>query len=130
MPGLLNDPTPTASDHDPATSHEHGPIEDRPERDPAGRALDDPVTEYARLLWTALDNVAGYLRDEIARGPSGPVLDDRPPALTTEEQWKQWRQCYASVLGVLAGPRGDQGYGDQEAQLEYQNNVGRSGAAN
>jgi hypothetical protein len=127
MPGLISDHAGTASDRDPATSHEHGPIEDRPVRDPSDVTHDEPVTAYARQLWLELDRVAGYLREQVARGGSAPVVAGPEPLLRTEDQWQQWRETYAGVLSVLAGPAGDQGYGRQEAQLEYQNGASRTG---
>jgi hypothetical protein len=108
MPGLLIDGGGAASDHDPATSHEHAPIEDRPVRDPSYAAVDDPVTEYGRQLWTELYEVAHYLRESTA-------------SLRTEAEWAEWRVLYARVLSVLAGPAGDQGFGEQEAQVAFQN---------
>jgi hypothetical protein len=44
MPGLISDPEAAYTDRDPATSHEHAPISDRPVRDPSAVAFDDPVT--------------------------------------------------------------------------------------
>jgi hypothetical protein len=121
MPGLLSDDMGSAADRDPATSHEHAPIEDRPERDPSGVGVDEPVTQYARQLWTELDGVARYLQEQVAHGGGGPVVADSSSLLTTDEQWQAWQAIYAKVLSVLAGPKGDQGYGSQQAQLEYQN---------
>ena len=121
MPGLLADKNAPFSDSDPATSHEHGPTPGRGERDPSDAAIDDPVTRYGRQLWTELDKVARYLREEVARGGSGPLPAEIKPLLATEDQWQRWREVYARVLSILAGPAGDQGYGHQEALLEYQN---------
>ncbi len=121
VPGLLADGRGSASDRDPATSHEHAPIEDRPVRDPSDVERDEPVTAYARHLWHELDRVAHYLETQIARGGSnGPLVTQPTPLLSTEEQWAEWREVYASVLSALAGPAGDEGYGAQEAQLVYQ----------
>jgi hypothetical protein len=114
MPALISDANGSASDRDPATSHEHAPIDDRPVRDPSGVDADEPVTVYARRLWTELEQVADYLRDQIARGGNGPLLN-------TDDQWQRWREVYGGVLSVLAGPHGDEGYGQQEAQVEFQN---------
>jgi hypothetical protein len=120
MPGLLTDRSGAASDRDPATSHEHAPIDDRPARDPSDVTLNEPVAVYARQLWTELDRVARYLREHVAGGGDGPLLANSTPLLATEEQWAQWREIYGATLSVLAGPAGDQGYGEQEAQLAYQ----------
>ncbi len=117
MPGVLGDEHGAASDRDPATSHEHAPIEDRPERDPSDVGTDEPVTAYARQLWLELDRVAHYLHTEVARGGSnGPLVTQAKPLLSTEDQWDRWREVYGDVLSTLAGPAGDQGFGDQEAR--------------
>jgi hypothetical protein len=125
MPTLIGERRPAASDHDPATSHEHGPIEGRPTNDPSNIDINDPVAVYARQLWTELDAVRRYLVEDVAHGGAGPLLARRQPLLTNEDEWAAWRVQYASVLGVLAGPAGDEGYGEQEAQLEYQNRATR-----
>lgn len=120
MPGLLNDEHAASSDRDPATSHEHAPISDRPVRDPSHVLVDDPVTVYARQLWTVVDRLARYVRDDVAHGIGRPLLPDAPPVRSSDEQWRQWREHYAAALSILAGPAGDQGYGRQEATLEYE----------
>jgi hypothetical protein len=90
-------------------------------RDPSRTLLDDPVTVYARQLWTVLERVARYLREDVAHGSGNWPQRDGQPLLATDEQWQRWRVHYAAALSVLAGPAGDQGYGKQEATLEYQN---------
>jgi hypothetical protein len=120
MPGLLSDSNGSASDRDPATSHEHAPIEGRPTRDPSDVELDEPLAQYARRLWTELDRVSRYLRDQVAGGGDGPLLANATPLLITEEQWAKWREVYGSALSALAGPAGDHGYGEQEALLAYE----------
>jgi len=61
--------------------------------------------------------VAHYLHNEVARGGSnGPIVTEPKPLLSTEGQWARWRDLYADVLSALAGPAGDQGYGEQEAR--------------
>lgn len=121
MPGLLSDARGSASDRDPATSHEHAPIEDRPARDPSDYEREDPLVAYARKLWLELDRVAHYLHDGVADAAGGPLLTDARPLLMTEEQWQRWRTVYSEVLSTLAGPGGDGGYGEQEAKLIHQN---------
>lgn len=59
--------------------------------------------------------------EQVARGGNGSGRADIRPLLTTEEHWQQWRTVYSGVLSVLAGPHGDEGFGEQEARLEYQN---------
>ena len=78
----------------------------------------DWALDYARKLWSVLDQAARYLAEDVARGTSSPQLQS---LLTTEEQWQRWRDHYAAILGVLTGPVGDEGYGEHEARLEYQN---------
>jgi hypothetical protein len=126
MPGLLTDRSGAASDRDPATSHEHAPIDDRPARDPSDATLDEPVTRYARQLWTELDRLTRYLREEVGGGGDGPLLANATPLLTTDDQWTKWRELYGEALSVLAGPAGDGGYGEQEAQLVYQHAAARA----
>jgi hypothetical protein len=120
MPSLLTDPNGSSSDRDPATSHEHAPIEGRPARDPSDVELEEPLARYARLLWAELDRVSHYLREQVAGGGDGPLLANATPLLVTEEQWTKWREVYGGALSVLAGPAGDNGYGAEEAQLAYQ----------
>jgi hypothetical protein len=120
MPSLIADQIPVRSLRDPESGNESGPIDDPPDvvsEDPP----QDNVSVYARQLWTALDQVARYLLDQVARGGSGPVLAEAKPLLDTDDQWLRWSEMYAGVLSVLAGPHGDEGYGQQEARLEYQN---------
>jgi hypothetical protein len=113
MPSLLTAGVDTPSDRDPATSSEAGPGVDR-------RAENDRLAAYARQLWSELDRVSQYLRDQVAGGGSGPVLAETTPLLTSNDQWLQWREVYAQTLSTLAGPAGDQGYGAEQAQLLYQ----------
>jgi hypothetical protein len=110
MPTLLGDIRPhDLGSRDPQRSGDAGPIYTAPGR---GEAADvEAVSEYARKLWSVLDQVARYLAEQVARGSM----------LTTDAQWQDWRAAYATVLSTLAGPAGDEGYGEQEAQLEYQN---------
>ena len=118
MPGLLADPEPAyLASRDPQRSGEDtGPVDE-----PRKGDEDYEVRVYAQQLWTALDGMARYLLEQVARGGSGPVLAGHRSLLSSDEQWQQWRLIYAGVLSVLAGPHGDQGYGEQAARLEYQN---------
>jgi hypothetical protein len=120
MPGLIADQIPVRSLRDPESGNESGPIDDPPDVVSEDAPQDD-VSVYARQLWALLDQVARYLREQVARGGSGPVLAEAKPLLSTDEQWQQWTEIYSGVLSVLAGPHGDEGYGRQEARLEYQN---------
>jgi hypothetical protein len=122
MPGLLTDAAPAFSNRDPETSGDAGPIYDRPEGDAVNASGHDPVAEYARQLWRTLSEAVKYLRDDIARATSEPDTAGPTPLLGTDDQWGAWAAVYARALSVLAGPAGDEGYGEQEARLEYQNN--------
>jgi hypothetical protein len=121
MPTVLTNSRPAFSNHDPQTSGDAGPTYSDAELAAAKPDIDSSITEYARELWRALDEVGQYLREELAHGGSGPVRANRRSVLTTDEQWREWCDVYAGVLSVLAGPAGDEGYGEQEARLEYQN---------
>jgi hypothetical protein len=128
MPSLLSDAAPAFRNHDPQTSGEAGPIYSEAERAAAKADVDEPIADYARQLWHTLKATVRYLRDDVARGGSGPLLAERASMLKTDEQWQAWATICGSALSMLAGPAGDQGYGEQEARLEYQNNfVYRSG---
>jgi len=77
----------------------------------------DETAEYGRTLWEQLRRIADYLREEVARGGAA-----GQPLPRSEEQWQRWRACYAQALTALAGPRGDEGYGEQEAEVELRRN--------
>ena len=104
---------------DPDRSGDAGPI--------YGGAAEQRVAEaervvgYARELWSAVDQAARYLAEEVAHRSTSSGSVGQQPLLATEGQWSAWREVYGGLLNVLSGPLGDQGYGRQEAQLEYQN---------
>jgi hypothetical protein len=121
MPSVLADTRGgDTGNRDPERSGDAGPIHHEVSVPTAGDA-DHAVSDYARTLWITLDEVARYLRDDLAHGGGTQPSADRSSPLRTDEQWESWRATYASVLSVLAGPAGDEGYGEQEAQVEYQN---------
>lgn len=122
MPSLLTDDAPAFSNHDPQTSGDAGPIYSDAERDAAKADVNEPIAEYTRQLWLTLNDSVRYMRDDLARGGSIPLSAERVPLLTTDDQWQTWMAVCASALSTLAGPAGDEGYGEQEARLEYQNN--------
>jgi hypothetical protein len=122
MPTILHDDAPSFSNRDPETSGDAGPIFGEAERGAAGPDVDEPISDYARQLWRTLNAVVRYLRDDVARGGAGPVLANKVPLLRTEAPWRAWMAVVAAALSTLAGPAGDEGYGEQEARLEYQNN--------
>ncbi len=120
MPSLIASQIPARSQRDPEAGNEWAPIDDAPAA-LSEQAPESAIAAYARQLWQEVDRLAAYLRDEIARGGSGPVLADSGPLLATDEDWQKWQQMYAGALSILAGPAGDQGYGEEAARLEYQN---------
>lgn len=86
--------------------------EERYERSDRARRA---AVEYGRQLWQQVDELRRYLlncvpahADDVAR-PAGP--DDEPG-------WAAWQRAYAGATSVLAGPRGDNGFGGQEADRE------------
>jgi hypothetical protein len=121
MPTILHDDAPWFSNRDPETSGDDGPVFGESERDAAKPDVDEPISDYARQLWRTLNAVVQYLRDDVARGGAGPLLANKVPLLKTEEQWQAWMVVVAPALSTLAGPAGDEGYGEQEVRLEYQN---------
>jgi hypothetical protein len=122
MPTLLCDESPSRSNRDPETSGDAGPVYSEADTAAARSDVDEPLGDYARQLWRALDGAVRYLRDDVARGNRGGTSADQMPLLRTEEQWQAWMALCAAVLSTLAGPAGDEGYGVQEARLECQNN--------
>ena len=112
-----------------------------PQNDPSLRPLPDDATAaqhmahnirvisslertsaYGRQLWHTLDAVRAYLESSAPR----PDPLDRPlPAIADsgdDHACSDWQEAYAAVTSVLAGPRGDDGHGDQEAQRIVQAN--------
>ena len=61
---------------------------------------------YATQLWERLDAVREYLVGILPPGPG----------FTEERTWDEWVDAYAAVTSVLAGPRGDSGFGGDEAR--------------
>lgn len=86
-------------------------------------ALHD-VCAYARQLWEHVALARRHLVDSL---PTGSLDDDVDGLLTAprgpddDEGWRRWADAHAALTSVLAGPRGDSGYGRHEAaQLEAQ----------
>jgi hypothetical protein len=77
----------------------------------------DRCAEYGQRLWQQLRVVETYLRDDVARAD----LSGATRVLAGENAHRRWAEIYGSTLSMLAGARGDSGYGQQQAQLELQN---------
>lgn len=81
------------------------------------------TTAYARMLWADLDAMRRYLLQSLPPDPRlpGPVaLGASPTGPDDEQGWARWCAAYAEVTSVLAGPRGDSGFGESEARREAQ----------
>ncbi|MFL6162509.1 MAG: hypothetical protein ACJ74U_09780 [Jatrophihabitantaceae bacterium] len=78
---------------------------------------------YGRELWRAVDALRGYLLHSLPADPRAPGLHRTATAPTgpdDEQGWQDWMAAYAEAHSVLAGPRGDSGFGVSEAQREAQ----------
>jgi hypothetical protein len=73
---------------------------------------------YGRALWQQLDAVRHYLVDSLPHpAQAGAPLDGARPAGREDiEGWQAWMDTYAAVVSVLEGPRGDSGFGHDEAR--------------
>jgi hypothetical protein len=73
---------------------------------------------YARTLWQELDAVRHYLVDSLPRpAGSGRTLGGAAPTGPHDDNgWRAWVGVYASVVSILEGPRGDSGFGADEAR--------------
>lgn len=70
------------------------------------------TAEYAQQLWRQLQIAREYLLTTTTGGratPAGPF---------DEPGWRDWKAVYAGITSTLAGPRGDAGFGLEEAELE------------
>ena len=83
--------------------------------------------DYGQALWRELDLVRHQL---VAMLPDVDADDDArrflaaPRGPDDDEGWDTWRSLYAGVTSALAGPRGDSGFGRQEAAQEAQRRRG------
>lgn len=68
--------------------------------------------EYARALWSRLDESRHYLMDEVAGGEG-----DATAMLRQARQWQVWAELFSAVSSTLAGRSGDAGFGRSEATL-------------
>lgn len=73
------------------------------------------ATEYGRQLWHRLDEIRTYLLES---APTTGRSAARPTGPDDDAGWLAWQRAYADVTTVLAGPRGDSGFGEQEAVRE------------
>lgn len=70
------------------------------------------TAEYAQQLWRQLQVAREYLLTTTVAGratPAGP---------SDEPGWRDWKAVYAGITSTLTGPRGDAGFGLNEAELE------------
>ena len=73
---------------------------------------------YGRALWDQLNAVRHYLVDSLPHpATAGAPLDGAHPSGRGDlEGWQAWMDTYAAVVSVLEGPRGDSGFGHDEAR--------------
>jgi hypothetical protein len=73
---------------------------------------------YARALWEELDAVRHYLVESLPRpAGSGSALGGAAPTGPLDDQgWQAWMGVYSTVVSTLEGPRGDAGFGMDEAR--------------
>jgi hypothetical protein len=86
------------------------------------RALAD-ACEYGRTLWQVVDSLRSYLLRSLPPDPRSPRparIGAAPTGPDDEEGWQDWMAAYAETHAVLAGPRGDSGFGVEEAEREAQ----------
>jgi hypothetical protein len=74
----------------------------------------DRAAEYGRALWHQLETVTAYLREDIAHA------DIATGMLADDDRRHAWAELYGRTLSLLAGPRGDSGFGAEQALLELQ----------
>ena len=73
------------------------------------------ASEYGQQLWHTLDDIRHYLLDT---APTDGRTAARPTGPDDEAGWLAWQQAFGAVTSALAGPRGDSGFGEQEAARE------------
>jgi hypothetical protein len=79
--------------------------------------------DYGRTLWQDVDSLRGYLLRSLPPDPRSPRpkrIGAAPTGPDDEDGWQDWMAAYAEAHAVLAGPRGDSGFGVEEAQREAQ----------
>jgi hypothetical protein len=83
----------------------------------------DSACDYAQKLWHELDVVRGYLLTSLPTDPRLPGphrLTASPTGPDDEPGWQAWIDTYARATSVLAGPKGDAGYGYGEGRQQAQ----------
>jgi hypothetical protein len=86
------------------------------------RALAD-ACDYGRTLWQDIDSLRSYLLHSLPPDPRSPRPDRigaAPTGPDDEAGWQDWMAAYAETHSALAGPRGDSGFGVEEARYEAQ----------
>lgn len=115
-------PKPELLDPDRLTSNERTDMIDHDHRSRAeqlDRALHESC-DYAVALWQHLDAARTYLLDSLPSDPRAPGTNPHtcasPTGPTDDEGWQRWIDTYATVTSILAGPKGDSGFGLGEAR--------------
>lgn len=83
----------------------------------------DSACDYGQKLWHELDVVRGYLLTSLPTDPRLPGphrLTASPTGPDDEPGWRAWIDTYARATSVLAGPKGDAGYGYGEGRQQAQ----------
>jgi len=114
-PELLDPDRMLTDDRDDFTILEH-----RNRANLLAEALGDSC-RYAQALWEQLDEVRAYLVRCLPDDPQRPDARRRATAPTGPDDdagWADWMATYAAVTSVLCGPRGDSGFGTDEARAE------------
>lgn len=73
---------------------------------------------YGRALWEQLDAVRHYLVESLPRPaqPDAPLEGAHPTGRDDLIGWQAWMDTYAAVVSILESPRGDSGFGRDEAR--------------
>lgn len=115
QPELLDPGRTLTDDRDDFTIAEH-----RNRANLLASALEDSC-HYAQALWQQLDEVRHYLVRSLPDDPQRPDAQRHATAPTGPDDdagWEDWMATYAAVTSVLCGPRGDSGFGADEARSE------------
>lgn len=83
----------------------------------------EAACDYAQKLWHEMDVVRGYLLTSLPTDPRLPGphrLSASPVGPDDEGGWRAWIDTFARATSVLAGPKGDAGYGYGEARQQAQ----------
>jgi hypothetical protein len=83
----------------------------------------ETACDYAQKLWHELDVVRGYLLTMLPSDPRLPGphrLSASPTGPDDEPGWQACIDTFARATSVLAGPKGDAGYGYGQARQQAQ----------